>query len=131
MPEHERGFIATKMHAPLSKSALIGFGLVAALLIGNAALGYRNTQRLQRDLTWVAHTHEVLDLTGGVLLALVDAETGQRGYLVTGKDEFLQPYSTALENLNAQIAVLGEKTRDNPQQQNRIESLIRRIDPML
>jgi PAS domain S-box-containing protein len=109
----------------IEKALLLGLGLVAALIAFDAGLGYYNIRQLDEDAGWVAHTHEVLDLTHGVLLALVDAETGQRGFLLTGKDEFLQPYDAARGRLGLRLAQLGEKTRDNPRQQERIDKLER------
>src|SRR6476646_8451036 len=97
--------------------------LVVALLVGNAGLAYRNTRQLLEDAEWVAHTHEVLDLTSDVLRTLVDAETGQRGFLITGKENFLEPYQQALARLDPQVRALKDKTQDNPRQQARIEGL--------
>jgi CHASE3 domain sensor protein len=68
------------MQRSIDGSVLVGCGLVVAILILTAALTYRNTQRLTEDAGWVADTQEVLDLTAEVLLTLVNAETGQRGF---------------------------------------------------
>ena len=75
------------MKGTLERTVLVGAGLFAALLVAIAVLTYRNTSQLSEDARWVAHTNEVLDLTGEALLAVVDAETGQRGFLLTGRDE--------------------------------------------
>jgi CHASE3 domain sensor protein len=111
------------MERTFDKGMLIGIGLILALLVGNAGLAYRNTRQLLDDAGWVAHTHEVLDLTGDVLRTVVDAETGQRGFLITGKENFLEPYHQALARLDQEVRTLKEKTRDNPRQQARIEEL--------
>ena len=68
------------------RSVLLGIGLVVALLVVSTGLTYRNTRQLNEDAGRVAHTHEVLNMTTAVLLTLLDAETGQRGFLITGKD---------------------------------------------
>src|SRR3984893_10086990 len=91
------------MRRTFDRGVLAGIGLVVALLAVNAGLAYRNTRQLNEDAGWVAHTHEVLDLTADVLLTLVDAETGQRGYLVTGRNEFLQPYNAALAAIDERL----------------------------
>src|SRR5262245_1147475 len=111
------------MGRTFDKGVLVGVGLVAALLVGNAALAYRNTRQLLEDAAWVAHTREVLDLTGDVLRTLVDAETGQRGFLITGEGNFLEPYRQALARLDRQVRALKDKTQDNPRQQARIGEL--------
>src|SRR5690348_11954367 len=113
------------MKRTFDKGVLVGVGLVVALLVGNAVLAYRNTRQLLEDAGWVAHTQEVLDLTSDVLRTLVDAETGQRGFLITGKDNFLEPYDQALARLDQQVRTLKDKTQDNSRQQARIEELER------
>jgi len=120
------------MRRTLDWSVVLGLGLFMALLVVNAALTYRNTHQLNEDVNWLSHTNEVLDLTNGVLLALVDAETGERGFVITGEDSYLEPYDNALNRLDRLMTTLKDKTQDNPSQQGRIESLEtmtdRRID---
>jgi len=102
---------------------MVGVVLLVALLVLIPALTYRNIRQLNEDARGIVHTHEVLDFTGDVLLALVDAETGQRGFLVTGKDIFLQPHDAALARLDGLMAKLKDKTKDDPGQQSRITKL--------
>jgi PAS domain S-box-containing protein len=116
------------MARTLDRGVLLGIALLAAVLVVNAALAYRNTRQLRDDARWVAHTHAVLGLTGDVLLALVDAETGERGFLVTGKDEFLQPYDAARARLAKHLADLTYETRDSDRQQERIGRLRAMVD---
>src|SRR5260221_14568250 len=109
------------MGRTLDRSVLVAIGLIVALLVLTAALNYRNTWQLNEDAGWVAHTHEVLDLTSDVLLTIVDAETGERGYLISsGRDEFLQPYDAAVARLDQRLAALKDKTQGHPSQQDRI-----------
>ncbi len=67
----------------------IGLGLISALLLVNAGIAYRNTRQLHNEGFWVAHTHEVLASLDDVLSTVKDAETGQRGFLITGKEDYL------------------------------------------
>ena len=98
------------LHTPVT----IGLGLVVALLLLSASLAYRNTRQLNDDATWVTNTQVVLNLTSDVMLTLVDAETGMRGFPIVGKDEFLRPYDAALVRLDG-LGVAGD--RDAPRQQ--------------
>src|SRR5262245_28497683 len=113
------------------RSVVVGLGVVVALLVVNAGVSYRNTRQLHEDAGWVAHTQEVLDLSADVLLTLVDAETGQRGFLIAGEDEFLRPFDDALARLNERLGRLKEKTRDNRRQQVRIAELERMTAELL
>jgi signal transduction histidine kinase len=51
------------------------------------------------------------------MLAIVDAETGQRGYLLTGQDEFLEPYNRAVERIGTLLAVLEARLHANISQE--------------
>ena len=58
-----------------------------------------------------------------MLLLLVDMETAERGYVITGNEEFLQPYQFANGRLNATFATLEELTKDNDPLQPTIQKL--------
>ena len=111
------------MQPTLGRVLMLGLGSIAALLLLDAGLSYRNTRKLREDSAWVAHSPEVLALTGEVLSTLKDAETGQRGYLITGEDRFLGTYHDALARFDGRMARLREATVDNPGQQSRIGDL--------
>src|SRR5699024_8865578 len=76
-------------------------GLLAVILffVATGYVSYANTQILNRNAQSVTHTHEVIKGMDRLLSLLKDAETGQRGYLLTGDVLYLQPYNTALLDL--------------------------------
>ena len=75
---------------------LVGGFAAALLLLGVVGLvSYRNTAAMRENNHWVAHTHEVLATVSAIESTLKDAETGQRGFLLTGKDSYLAPYTAA------------------------------------
>jgi CHASE3 domain sensor protein len=77
-----------------------------------------------RDNTlWVIHTHKVQESLESLLSHLKDAETGQRGYLITGEDSYLEPFNISLSNIDKEFSLLKEITSDNPVQQNKFPSL--------
>jgi PAS domain S-box-containing protein len=125
------GGAAVRMGAAMwrsfDKGILVAFGLLTALLILTAAVTFRNTQHLNEDNAWVAHAQEVLDLTSEVLVALVDAETGQRAFLLSNEDLFLQPYHPAVARLDERLAMVRVATEDNSRQQDNIA----RLQPMV
>lgn len=69
---------------------------------------------------WVTHTHEVINASNLLINALKDAETGQRGYLLSQDESYLTPYFNGVEMALKQIKYLTDKVSDNPIQQNRI-----------
>ncbi len=89
--------------------------LVAALLV-DAVLTLHNIREVATGVQWVSHTHEVLSEIEQAMSTLKDAETGQRGYLLTGERPYLEPYEQALPRLRGQLERLRALTIDNPPQ---------------
>jgi CHASE3 domain sensor protein len=89
--------------------------LVAALLV-DAALTLHNIREVATAVQWVSHTHEVLGHLEQVVSTLKDAETGQRGYLLTGERVYLEPYEQALARIPGRFEQLRQLTIDNPPQ---------------
>ncbi len=86
-----------------------------------AALGYdKLNDQVQR-------THEVKEELSAVLRLVVDAETGQRGYLITDDPVYLEPYQEATSEIEARLARLDNLTRDSAIQRQRMREL-RRIE---
>jgi len=100
-----------------------GFVLVIILFIVAGLISYLNLKRLERDADWVEHTHMVLELIESVLGDLKDAQRGQRGYIITGNENYLEPYGLALTQLSSDIEELQQLTFDNAGQQERISKI--------
>jgi PAS domain S-box-containing protein len=107
----------------LRDAAVIGFGLTLAGLVVGGVLGTANVRQLTRNERQVARTHEVIGELESLPSTLKDAETGQRGYLLTGDEKYLQPYEEALRRVQATAAHLGVLTSDNLEQQARLALL--------
>jgi PAS domain S-box-containing protein len=102
---------------------VIGFGLLIAVLIAGAMLGYSSAQRLADNVQSVSHSHAVIGELEELLSTLKDAETGQRGFLLTEDERYLQPYDEALKRVQTGIARLQELTSDDAEQQARLAAL--------
>ena len=75
---------------------------------------------LQRSQAEVAHNFEVIDAARGLDHAMQDAERGQRGFLITGDDEYLRPYFAGIKEAPARIKELRQLTADEPEQLDRV-----------
>ena len=71
---------------------------------------------LEQTAKWVAHTHHVIAQAWEIEAAAVDMETGMRGYLLAGKDEFLDPYRDGQEHFSKVITKLSDTVSDNASQ---------------
>jgi methyl-accepting chemotaxis protein len=107
----------------------IGAGYVLALMIllVLGVVSYWNTAGFIEATRLKAHTYEVLEDLEKVLSSLKDAETGQRGYIITGEERYLDPYRTGTAELNQTIQNLRRLTSDNPSQQHRLDL----IEPLI
>jgi CHASE3 domain sensor protein len=105
-----------------------GFALALAILVAIGTVTYRSTAKLTETAEWVSHTYRVLDELEGVLSGMKDAETGQRGYILTGDEKYLEPYSGAQVSVNQGIKSLRDLTKDNVNQQRRLDILEPLID---
>jgi len=100
---------------------IFGVGGVAVLLLAlTAAVSFSNIRTLYVNAAHVSHSRAVLRQLERVLSTVKDAETGQRGYLLTGRDPYLEPYREAVGRLPAEMAELRQLTTDNAAQQARI-----------
>ena len=69
---------------------------------------------------WVDHTHQVIGKINELTTLQSDMESGVRGYVIAGDDDFLAPYQVAKAQLDAQIDDLVHLTADNPAQTDRL-----------
>src|SRR5216684_472013 len=106
-----------------NRLVLGGFAIATAILVFVGWQSYRNTARFAEASEWRKHTYDVLRNIDAIVAGLVDAETGQRGYLLTGQESYLEPYRAAIQNVGQTIGNLNSLTSDNPNQQKRIQIL--------
>jgi signal transduction histidine kinase/CHASE3 domain sensor protein len=93
------------------------------LIILNSALAYASVRALQAREQMVGHTHAVLGQMDDVLNALDEAESAQRGYIITGEESYLQPYHQASARIDADVRQLQALMADNGVEQGRIAAL--------
>src|SRR5262249_23275783 len=108
------------MERPFGKWLIIGLGLVIALLLFNAGVAYHNTRQMHEDAAWVIRTDETLDALDDLMSTMKDAETGQRGYLITGEEGYLKPYQYAVAIVKEKVITVQRLTSDDPHQQARL-----------
>jgi PAS domain S-box-containing protein len=102
---------------------VVGVAAALTVLCAVGVLSYRRVSEEDSDAAWVVHTHRVIETLDGLLTDLVNAETGQRGYLLTGTRSYLQPYTSAAGRLQSDYDLARKLTADNPAQQNRLDRM--------
>jgi len=96
---------------------------VAALVLMVGAAGVFLVNEYRGSAAQVSHTHEVQQTLSQLLQRLTDAETGQRGFLLTDADDFLDPYRGAASDAKAAVGKLRALIADNSDQLARWDSL--------
>lgn len=104
----------------LQKKLFVSFCIPIMFMLLVSLSVYENTQSMVKDNHWVVHTHKAIARAQELLSLVVDMETGQRGYLLTGDTEFLEPYHLALSVWKDKVTTLAKQVDDNPPQVERL-----------
>ncbi len=93
-------------------------------VIKNVNLSSAKGQRqMVEGLKWVEHTHKVIATANKLLASAVDMETGMRGYLLAGKENFLEPYNSGQKEFEKLVGSLIKTVSDNPVQVKLLEEI--------
>ncbi len=85
--------------------------LAACALVGINEVGFRQSNRA---LAGIGQAQQVRLVLNGLMQTILDAETGQRGYLLTGEERYRQPYDLAIKQLDGQLTVLRTLYANHP-----------------
>ena len=102
---------------------LTGFTIPVLAIAIITALVYSSMNSLLRANQWVDHTHKVIAEGKAILGSMVDMETGMRGFLVAGKEEFLEPYLAGEQGITKILSELKQTVSDNPKQVERLKQI--------
>ncbi len=111
------------MKSRIKRNLVVGFSVSLLLLLVSSVASYNGIRHLLRSTKLVTHTDSVIQRLEKVVYILVDAEAGQRGYLLTGKENFLEPYLSAPEHARNVLNEVKFLTADNPVQQQSCEQM--------
>jgi methyl-accepting chemotaxis protein len=118
----------------IGKKIALGFGLSLVVLLAMALVAFQGAQQLNRTTEKLVESRDQGRALRELRALLVDAETGQRGFLLTGEERFLQPYEEAVQRIKSELDTLRKYLSDEPEQLGRLarlESLIRdRLDEL-
>ena len=88
------------MPKTILRNLQIGFGISLLLLLASSTASYVSIRKQIHNSAMVDHSRRVMSRVNKILQDLQNAETGQRGYLLTGMEKFLDPYKTGLQSLH-------------------------------
>ena len=105
------------------KKMIAGFALPIGLMVALSTTAFINTRNLVETNQWVQHTQEVIAGALELQTSMLNMETGERGFLITGKDTFLEPYLAAKKNWSVDVADLKRLVADNPRQVEKLDEI--------
>lgn len=111
------------MKTTITRNLQIGFGLSLLLLIVSSVVSYVSINNLLQSSDRVDHSNMVVRALENVISTMKDAETGQRGYLLSGRNEFLEPYNGAYNKALTEANKAQDLTSDNAEQQHNIKGI--------
>lgn len=103
----------------------VAFVSLSALTIGVSLFGYTRVASIETSIGQTEHTYKVLQALDSINMAMVNQETGVRGYLISGDSKFLAPYKSGQIDFQENFSRLTNLTSDNASQQDRLSTLQR------
>ncbi len=102
--------------------------LAALALVGINEAGYRQSTKALIEISEAQRVRLALNL---LLQSIVDAETGQRGYLLTGEARYREPYDSAVKKVDGQLAALQSLYAHRPAESARLAELAKHVSRKL
>ncbi len=101
----------------------LAFGVVIAIYTALSTTLYFGFNNARQGIDWNSHSREVILTLDTALESMINRETGLRGYLLSGKEEFLEPYNAGNKGFSEAINTVRRLTSDNPQAQTLVNQL--------
>ena len=111
----------------IGKKIALGFGLSLLVLLTVAFVAFQGAQQIIQTLDGLLESRENAKAIREVRLLLVNAETGQRGFLLTGEQRYLEPYERAIRELDDSLRTLHEAVGNDSEQRARMA----RVEPLI
>jgi CHASE3 domain sensor protein len=92
---------------------LIGFVIGMVIVIGATLATYSTVEQYQQTINTLNNEKAIEDTAGSLFQELLDAEAGQRGYIITGNSSYLEPYHSALRSINVTDSQLKNLTKSD------------------
>jgi diguanylate cyclase (GGDEF)-like protein len=115
------------MRGSIERLIQLGFALAIGVVAVIALIAIQTTRKLIDDNYWVNHSEEILIELNSTLSVLVETETSQRGYVISGDEQFLAPYESTTTEIQNHVARLQRLAEDNPSKQLQIPVLAKKI----
>jgi PAS domain S-box-containing protein len=114
-----------KNKSPLDRKIQLAFGSAILTLLVVGVISYHAMAVSSESDRWVRHTHEVLESLQDLLSSMQDLESSFRGYVLTGKESYLETYRASISRTEQEKTIVASLTVDNPARRLQITKLER------
>lgn len=128
---YEHAALELSVRGGLTRRMLVASGLLALVIATAFAVLLSSVADLNASEDRARRAEEVLVVANRLERLVVDLESGQRGFVITGQRRFLQPWSDAQVGFPGQAKNLQQLVADNPEQQARAQQITERINSYL
>ncbi|TGD94688.1 CHASE3 domain-containing protein, partial [Methylobacterium nonmethylotrophicum] len=108
---------------PLNAKITLSLTFLLLMSLGVGTVSWRNLRTIEETGRWDRHTREVLQNIDRAVLAMINRESGLRGFLLSGEASFLGPYRSGAAEFAAVLDRTGRLVADNPAQRERLDAL--------
>ncbi|MGG6196741.1 methyl-accepting chemotaxis protein [Pantoea allii] len=112
------------MKITTGRKIALAFGIIVIVSLIGSSLSIINFLKLRQANTWNIHSYQVMSVSDSMLADMINMETGARGYVISGKDNFLAPFNAGKTAFGQKYSQLRTMTADNAEQQQRLVSLL-------
>jgi len=116
------------MNSFRSRGLLTGFAIVFSALLVSTSVSYLNLRRLHEHNQWVSHTHEILTELKQLEAVVLEAESGMRGYLLSGDEGHLRLVEQGPQTVSDSLNRMRRQTADNPEKAAILRDLTQRVE---
>ncbi|WP_026464153.1 CHASE3 domain-containing protein [Adhaeribacter aquaticus] len=107
----------------LSTKLFAGFVIICFIFTAASILNFRLSEDVLENSSWLSKSQEVRRSSAALQLSITDMETGMRGFLLTGNEAFLEPYTEAAKELPHMFSSLTKLVEDSPEQTRQIKRI--------
>ncbi|MBW1252291.1 methyl-accepting chemotaxis protein [Pantoea allii] len=112
------------MKITTGRKIALAFGIIVIVSLIGSSLSITNFLKLRQANTWNVHSYQVMSVSDSMLTDMINMETGVRGFVVSGNDNFLAPFNSGKTAFDQKYSQLRSMTADNAEQQQRLASLL-------
>jgi methyl-accepting chemotaxis protein len=115
-------------HLGLGTKMILGTSAPLILVIVLGIVCMINIKTLLETNAWVDSSHRIMGSAKDIDKIISDLESGERGFLIAGKDEFLKSYTNGNKNLHNKIEISVQLVKESPEQVKRLQKIGKLID---